>query len=286
MIKKNIKHIHLVSDSTGETLQAIIKALLVQFDHSDIEHFNWIFIENNHEMEKVCHGIEKNPGLVFYTFGNKSLKEKLEKYCDQNNIPFIDVLKPTLKFMIRHLGQRISISTGEQHSIDHKYFDRIHAMEFALYHDDGQKIWDVDEADVILIGVSRTSKTPTCMYLANKGIYACNIPFVAEIGIPESVVNLSQLPNPPLIVGLIKDPSSLFYIRQKRLSIISDNVSTSYADLENIKEEVKLCRRLCEKNHWPIIDISDLSIEETSAHIIKLLEKRKHKIENKENIKE
>lgn len=270
-----VLHLHLVSDSTGETVHGLARACVVQFANVEpVEHI-WSLIRTKAQIDKVINTIRRDPGIVMYTMVDDSLRAYLIECCRELHVPCLSVLDPFMNAFSSYLGQTSQARPGKQHTMDAEYFSRIEAMQYALAHDDGQGLWNLHAADVVLTGVSRTSKTPTCIYLANRGLKAANVPFVPLVGPPPELLALKDIADGgPLVVGLTKDPASLVQIRKNRLRMISDDDQTDYVDLETVREEVKLCRRLCGERDWPVIDVTRRSIEETAAAIVKHYEKR------------
>jgi regulator of PEP synthase PpsR (kinase-PPPase family) len=266
-----IHHLHLVSDSTGETIKGVTRAALAQFGPSIIKRHHWFLTRTPAQMEKVLADIAENPGLVFYTFGDKELMFQLERGCADLNVNHVGLIDPALNALSTFLGQPIESNVGKQHAMDDAYFRRIEAMDFALDHDDGQNPVRLAEADVILVGVSRTSKTPTSIYLANRGIKAANVPLVPGIDPPKDLFNLKK----PLIVGLSSDPEHLAMIRRSRMKHLSPGDVRGYADVEKIVNELTAARKLFNQNGWPVVDVTRRSIEETAAEIITLLDRRR-----------
>ena len=264
-------HLHLVSDSTGDTVHAVARACLVQFEAAEaIEHI-WSMVRTKTQVERVVHGVSLNPGIVLYTLVNESLRSPLVDGCRKLQVPAIPVLDPVIAALASHLGRQSRGLPGQQHLLDSEYFQRIDAMTFALNHDDGQSAWGFNDADVILVGVSRTSKTPTCLYLANRGIKAANVPIVPGATLPPELFTVTR----PVIVALTNDPERLIQVRQNRLSMLHQQESrTDYTDLAAVREEVLRARRLFTEHHWPVIDVTRRSIEETAAAILKLLARR------------
>ena len=260
-------HLHLVSDATGETINSVARACLVQFEGIEpVEHV-WALIRTPGQMEKAIGGIGANPGPVLFTMVNEQLRGLLQDGCRKLQLPCIPVLDPVIGALGSYLGLQSRGLPGRQHELDAEYFSRIDAMSFALSHDDGQSSHSYDEADVILVGVSRTSKTPTCIYLANRGIKAANVPIVPGCPVPPELMNARQ----PLVVGLTKDPGQLVQIRRNRLRLLAQDDQTDYVDPESVREEVAQARRLCAEHSWPVLDVTRRSIEETAAAIIQLL---------------
>ncbi len=263
-------HVHLVSDATGETINSVMRACLVQFEdgEADVTEHSWSLVRTPGQMDRALAGIRQNPGLVLYTIVNDRLREQLVEGCRAAQIQSVAVLDPVISAMAAHFGQKARGQSGRQHELDAEYFDRIEAMNFALTHDDGQSSRSYNEADVILIGVSRSSKTPTCIYLANRGIKCANVPIVPNCPMPPELFTVKK----PLVVGLTKDATQLVQIRKNRLQMIARDEDTDYVDLSVVREEVAMARRLCTDHGWPVIDVTRRSIEETAATIIQLLQ--------------
>jgi len=263
-------HLHLVSDATGETINSVARACVIQFDQvRPIEHF-WNLVRTERQLELVQDAIRANPGLVMFTLVDEGLRRKLQDFCREVQVPCIPVLDPLINALAAYLGLESQRQPGRQHALDAEYFGRMDAMEFALSHDDGQSGWDLHEADVVLLGVSRTSKTPTCIYLANRGVKAANIPIVPGCPLPPELAKLTR----PLIVGLTKDPDRLIQIRRNRLKLLNQGETSTYVDPEVVRAEVTEARRMFSRNGWPVIDVSRRSIEETAAEIMMLLARR------------
>jgi regulator of PEP synthase PpsR (kinase-PPPase family) len=258
--------IHLVSDATGETINAVTRACLVQFEVEATEH-TWSMIRTRGQMERTLGAIAKAPGLVLFTIVNEELRMMLQDGCRRLQVPCIAVMDPVIGALASFFGMPSRGQPGRQHELDAEYFGRMEAINFALIHDDGQSSRDYNLADVVLVGVSRTSKTPTCMYLANRSIKAANFPFVPGISVPPELLAARH----PLIVGLTKDPGQLVQIRRNRLQLLAQEMETDYVDPDTVRKEVQAARRLCMDNRWPIIDVSRRSIEETAATIMQML---------------
>jgi [pyruvate, water dikinase]-phosphate phosphotransferase / [pyruvate, water dikinase] kinase len=260
-------HLHLVSDSTGETVHSVARACLVQFeDVQAVEHV-WILVRTRGQIERVIAGVEANPGVVLFTLVNDTLREQLQQGCRRLQVPAIPILDPVIAALASYLDRHARGVPGMQHTLNSEYFARIDAMTFALNHDDGQSSWGLDDADVCLVGVSRTSKTPTCLYLANRGIKAANVPLVPGVPLPPELINAKR----PLIVGLTNDPERLIQLRRNRLSLLHQDDTTEYTDIEAVRAEVREARRIFVERHWPVIDVTRRSIEETAAAILQLL---------------
>jgi len=260
-------HLHLVSDATGETINSVARACLVQFEGIEPNEHAWSLIRTPGQMDKVIAGIAAHPGPVLFTIVNEQLRTLLQDGCRRLQVPCIPVLDPVIAALGTYLGMQSRGLSGRQHELDAEYFSRIDAMSFALSHDDGQSSQNYNDADVILVGVSRTSKTPTCIYLANRGIKAANVPVVPGCPLPAELLAVKR----PLIVGLTKDPVQLVQIRRHRLNMLSHAEETDYVDIEVVKQEVAQARRLCTQHGWPVIDVTRRSIEETAATIIQML---------------
>lgn len=260
-------HIHLVSDSTGETLNAMARAVCARFtDILPIEHI-YALVRSPRQLERALEEIAGAPGVVMHTIVDGALRAALEEGCRRLEIPCIAALDPVVAAMSRYLGAPISSRVGAQHALDTDYFNRMEALSYAIGHDDGQLGQDLSQADVVLIGVSRTSKTPTSIYLAHRGVRAANIPLVPGVSLPREVFELKKT----LVVGLIASPDRLIQIRRNRLLSLNENRESTYIDQEAVREEIIAARRLFERQGWPVIDVTRRSVEETAAAIINLL---------------
>lgn len=259
-------NLHLVSDSSGETVSGIARACLVQYDEGSVtEHFWWL-VRTKGQMKRVIDGIKAAPGLVIFTLLDPAVRNLLEQACRDLGVPCVSALDPVMNALQVMFNKEGGHEIGRQHNLDEEYFDRIEAMHFAMAHDDGQTLDGLKNADIVLIGVSRTSKTPTCIYLANRGLRCGNIPLVPGIELPEDVIAAPR----PLFVGLTREPRSLTDIRQSRLRLMNEDRDMDYAELDQVKEEVAASRRLFRKHGWPVIDVTRKSIEETAATIIQI----------------
>lgn len=268
-------HLHLVSDATGETIQSVARACIAQFDDVEtIEHF-WNMVRTTRQLDFALDSIRSHGGAVLYTVVDDHLRQYLEGKCREAQVPAINVLEPVMGLFADMLGQHRQSLPGRQHTLDSAYFDRVDAMEYALGHDDGQKARDLHKADVVLVGVSRTSKTPTCLYLANRGVKAANVPFVPGVPLPQDLETLKR----PMIVGLTKDPDALVALRRNRLIMLHQGGETAYIDPEEVRAEVMEARRYFTRRGWPIIDVTRRAIEETSAEILQLLLRRRERLQ-------
>jgi len=264
-------HVHLISDSTGETLTAVMRASLAQLRNvSPIEHL-YPLVRSPRQLERVMSEIEEAPGVIMYTMVNPELRALLETRCAQRDFPTIPVLDPVVTAMSRYLGAEKAQKVGAQRTLDAEYYTRIEALNFAMAHDDGQNTHEYENADVVLVGVSRTSKTPTCIYLAQRGIKAANIPIVPGADLPDDILNLKQ----PLVVGLTASPERLVQIRRNRLLTLKEERSTDYVEEDAVKDETVQAKRLFARKGWPMIDVTRRSIEETSAKILNFLADRR-----------
>ncbi|AZO60453.1 MAG: pyruvate, phosphate dikinase/phosphoenolpyruvate synthase regulator [Mesorhizobium sp.] len=260
-------HLHLISDATGETLLAAGRAASAQYkDARAIEHI-YPLIRTEKQVAKVFEDIEEEPGIILYTVVDQKLARSIDERCAAMGLPCVSVLEPVLSVFQSYLGTPAGRRVGAQHVLDAEYFRRIDALNFTMEHDDGQLPANMDDADVVLIGISRTSKTPTSIYLANRGIKTANIPIVLGVPLPDSLINATT----PLIVGLVATAERISHVRQNRILGNSNNyVPTDYVDRAAIAEELAYARQLCTRHGWPMIDVSRRSIEETAAAIVAL----------------
>ncbi len=263
-------HLHLVSDSTGETLESIVKAGLGRFEGADTSKHFWPMVRSEGHLDRVVEEIAKRPGLVLYTLINGGVRNRLEDRCDQLGLPAVSVLDPMISALSHFLGQAAVTRPGRQHIMDAAYFQRVDAINFTMVHDDGAGSDNWEEADIVLAGVSRSSKTPTSIYLANRGYKTANIPLVPESPPPPSLFRLVR----PLVVGLTTSPERLIAIRRNRLLSLGQTADTDYVDTSVVTAEVAFARRLFADHDVPVIDVSRRSIEETAAAIINLLQAR------------
>lgn len=263
-------HVHLISDATGETVTAVAKACCAQFDQMKPILQTHALVRSPKQVAQVLNEIEASPGLVMFTVVNDEIRQRLEEGCAKLQVPCIPVLDPVIGALGVYLGAESQQRPGLQHEMDQEYFQRIDALNFNMSHDDGQNAHELSESDVILVGVSRTSKTPTCMYLANRGIRAANIPLIKG-QLPQ--VDFSSLTG-PLIIGLTANPEHLVQIRRNRLLSYEDLPEGDYVELGQVREEVTEARRLFARHNWPVIDVTRRSIEETAAAILNLYSHR------------
>jgi regulator of PEP synthase PpsR (kinase-PPPase family) len=260
-------HLHLVSDSSGETVSSIARACLVQFEDVAIDQHLWWLVRTPGQAQRVLRGIKAEPGIILYTVVDRELRELLEQGFRDLEVAHIPVLDPVLNALSAVFKARAFGQPGRQHIMDAEYFRRIDAMHFTMEHDDGQSMDRIHDADVIVFGVSRTSKTPTCMYLANRGLKAANVPTVPGLPLPAEALTAQA----PLKVALTREPRSLADIRRSRLRMMQNDAATSaYADEENVRAEVTEARRMFTRLGYPLIDVTRKSIEETAAAILQL----------------
>jgi hypothetical protein len=269
-------HLHLVSDSTGETVSSAARAAISQFEGIQAQEHTWSLIRGASQMEKVFAALDENPGPVLYTLVNPELRAMLKKACRQRELPAIPVLVPILRELSNYLGEEASSLPGRQHELTEEYFSRVDAMNYTLAHDDGQITWDLDQADIVLVGVSRTSKSPTCVYLAHRGLKAANVPYVAGVPLPESLLKASR----PMIMGLTINPDRLVEIRKSRLSSLEQqNHASTYTDMEKVVDEIESAKKLFRQQKWPIVNVTNRSVEETAATILQQFQRRLARLE-------
>ncbi len=259
-------HLHLISDSTGETINAVAKAVCSQLVGAEVKTHSYGLVRSKKALTRVLEAIDENPGPVMFSIVEKDLFHDLEKACGRLQVPCMSVLDPFVATLGAYLNVEISAKPGTQHTLDTDYFRRIAAINYTIQHDDGQSQGDLDEADIILAGVSRTSKTPTCMYLANRGIKAANVPLISGMEPPRELLDVQTA----LIVGLTNSPERLLHIRKNRLLSLQEDSQTDYIDPEQIKNETAEARRLFAREKWPVIDVTRRSIEETASAILNL----------------
>src|SRR5258708_5546973 len=265
-------HLHLVSDATGETLTTVARAATAQYTKmSPVEHV-YPLVRTQKQLDRALADIEEAPGIVLYTLLDGELVKRLEDHCRELSLPCLSILGPVLQLMRSYLGTETSHRVGAQHTLNAEYFKRIDALNYTMLHDDGQHIDELEQADVVLVGVSRTSKTPTSIYLANRGVKTGNVPLVLGIVVAPQVEQLST----PLVVGLYASPERIVQIRQNPLlGLKAHQDGDQYIDRKAVAEEVSFSRKLCAKHNWPSIDVTRRSIEETAAAVLKLLTERR-----------
>ncbi|RYD67958.1 MAG: kinase/pyrophosphorylase [Sphingomonadales bacterium] len=263
-------HLHLLSDSTGETLENIAKAALAQFDDVEVLRHFWPMVRSETHLERILAEIAQNPGLVIFTLVNPEIRRQLETRCRAIGLPAVAPLDPVNHALSNLLGQEMKARPGRQHMLDAAYFARVDAIQFTIAHDDGVNWENWEEADIVLAGVSRTSKTPTSIYLANRGLKVANIPIVPQSPPPDLLYRLKN----PMVVGLTTSPERLIQVRRNRLLALNQQDETSYIEQEAVQKEVAYARRMFADNGWPVIDVTRRSIEETAAAIITMSNER------------
>jgi regulator of PEP synthase PpsR (kinase-PPPase family) len=264
-------HLHLVSDSTGETLITVARAVAAQYANvTPVEHV-YPLVRSLKQLERALAEIEEAPGIVLFTLLEKDLVARLEAKCQEINVPSLSIIGPVMQLFQAYLGSATTGRVGAQHTLNAEYFKRIDALNYTMMHDDGQHVEGLEEADVVLVGVSRTSKTPTSIYLANRGIRTANVPLVPGIAIPHQLETLKK----PLVVSLHATPERLIQVRQNRLlSMGAGAGNDDYIDRQSVTDEVTFARRLSVKFNWALLDVTRRSIEETAAAVMKLFADR------------
>ena len=265
-------NVYLVSDSTGETLDRIFLSLKSQFANFDYEKKEFAFVRTEQQIDKIikeCNNSENS--LILYTIVESKLAKYIANQSEINDVPCFGILGNLILSFSKLLNQKAIHKPSAQHVLDDDYYKRIEAIQFTMSHDDGKKVDDINNADVILLGVSRTSKTPTSIYLANRGFKTINIPLVPDQKLPQNLMSDTKA----CIIGLIADPERLADIRRNRVAIMKDHKIKEYTELEHIKKEVNESKNLFKRNNWPIIDVTRRSVEETAASILKIIEIKK-----------
>ena len=273
LVHMTLLHLHLLSDSTGETLEMIAKAALAQFDDAEVIRHFWPMVRSLHHLDRIVEDLAANPGLVLYTLVNDETRRRLEERCRALGLPHVAPLDSVTAALEDRLGVEAKARPGRQHALDEAYFARVDAIQFTIAHDDGIAWEDWEEADIVLAGVSRSSKTPTSIYLANRGYKVANIPLGMESPPPPLLFELKR----PMVVGLTTAARRLVEIRRNRLLSLNQKPETAYVDEERVEQEVAFARRLFADNGWPVIDVTRRSIEETAAAVIKLYTERQQR---------
>lgn len=260
-------HLHLVSDATGETLNTVAKAAAAQYsDFRPIAHI-YALVRTPSQLNRALREIEEQPGIVLFTLINPDIRRHLEEQCEAMGVPCLSILDPIISILSQYLNTASRPQVGGQHALNSDYFRRIDALNYTMSHDDGQNIGDLEKADVVILGVSRTSKTPTSIYLAQRGIRTANVPIVPGIPVPKKLTEVKG----PLIVGLIASAERIAQIRRHRLLSLKESRSTDYVDPRQITDELMLMKTLCSQSDWPMIDVTRRSVEETAATILNML---------------
>jgi len=269
-IQQRTFHLHMISDATGETLVTLAKAVRVQYAQvRAIEHLHPL-VRSRRELDRVLKDVEAAPGIVLYTLFNRELADALEQSCKQLNVPCVAPLKHLLQVFESYLGMASTPTVGGQHVLDADYFRRIEAMNFSMVHDDGHLPDNLNDADIILLGISRTSKTPTSIYLANRGLKTANVPLVPGMALPPQLEQKTKA----FVVALVASPERIAQVRQNRVIEQAHGHLEEYVDRDAIAAEIAQTRQLCARHGWPIIDVTRRSIEETAAAIIRLYHDR------------
>jgi regulator of PEP synthase PpsR (kinase-PPPase family) len=263
-------NIHLISDSTGETLSSISRAVMSQFEGCEAKEFVWPLVRTASHIDRIIESIDQNPGIILYTILKDELIDKLRNYCYKNDLPCISAISPIVSSFSRHLNIPVTKAVGRQHHLDQEYFNKVDAINYTLTHDDGQMFHEIDKADIVIIGVSRASKTPTSIYLSCRGYKVANIPFVTIETIPQELYSAKK----PVIVGLIINPEKLVQIRSTRIKSLGEKSDTDYNNIDKIKNEISESRKLYQKLKCHVIDVTRKSVEETAAQVISLLQQK------------
>ena len=273
-VEKKYLKMHLVSDSTGETLRAVSKAAAAQFIEAEYEQTTYPMVRTKTQLGRVLENIKKNKGVVLCTLVDEKLQEELEQFCIKEKISYMPVMESIVNLLEKDTGLSAINKPGGQHVLNEEYFRRIEAINYTLEHDDGEGQKDLETADVIVVGVSRTSKTPTCIYLANKGVKAANYPLVPDVGISEELESVKT----PIVVALITSAQTLVEIRTKRaLELGLENKKTDYTNIHKVEEEVVAAKRIFANKGWPVIDITRRSVEETASAIMNIISLKEKK---------
>ena len=274
---KNSHNIYLISDSTGETLDRIFLALKAQFENFDYQINRFSFTRTETQIKKIIENASKEKNsILLYTIVNSKLAKFLAEESSKKKIPCFGVLGELILNFSKLLNQKASHEPSGQHALNKEYYNRIEAIQFTMNHDDGNNIKDIEKSDILLLGVSRTSKTPTSIYLANRGYKVSNIPLVNEKSVPDKMKNVKFK---PCVVGLITETKRLYEIRRNRLTSLKEKESSDYINVDEIKRELENSKKIFRVNNWPTIDVTRKSVEETAASIIKIYE-----IKNKKNV--
>ena len=266
----NTYQIYLISDSTGETLDRIFTAIKAQFTNINYKIHTYSFTRTENQILKILLNAQKNPNsIILYSIVDSNLAKHLSKNSEEKKIPCFGVLGDLILSFSKLLNQKASHQPSGQHELNDEYYKRIEAIQFTMNHDDGNLVKEIKKSDIILLGVSRTSKTPTSIYLANKGFKTSNIPLINENSVPEI---LKKKPNTFCVVGLSTEPERLADIRKNRMNTLKETENKSYTNIDNIKIEVEDAKKTFKKYKWPMIDVTRKSVEETAASIIKIYE--------------
>lgn len=257
-------HFHLISDSTGETVSSVARAAIAQFEGIDAREHIWALIRTKSQLEKTLATIKNNPGPILYTVVDLELREQLKSWSLKQELPCIPILAPVIRELSSYLQQETAALPGKQYELNEQYFSRVEAINFTLAHDDGQSTWDVNEADIVIVGASRTSKSPTCVYLAYRGFRAANVPYIPGTHVPQALLEATK----PLIVGLTINPERLVEIRKSRLQFLNQNDEGHYTEIEQVIDEMNESKKFFRQQKWPVVDVTRRSVEETAAIVI------------------
>lgn len=268
-------HLHLVSDSTGETVASVARACMAQFDGAVAEEHVWSLVRTKGQLEKMIATLDSYPGVVMFTLMDHEMREQLRQACGKRGLPCVPILGHVIRELSSYLDQEATGHTGGQYELSEDYFARIEAINFALEHDDGQATWELEQSDIVIVGPSRTSKSPTCVYLAYRGFKAANVPYVPGCPLPDNLMSLKQ----PLVVGLTIGEERLIDIRTTRMAAMHQDAPTDYINEERVHEEIDSSKKLFRAQGWPVIDVTRRSVEETATLMIQYrqrqLEKRR-----------
>lgn len=266
-------HLHLVSDSTGETVASVARASLAQFDTVEAVEHVWSLVRTKGQLEKVIAALDSQPGVVMFTLVDAEMRDQLRQACGKRGLPAIPILGHVVRELSTYLDEEASGAPGQQYEMSEDYFARIDAINFALEHDDGQATWELEQSDIVIVGPSRTSKSPTCVYLAYRGYKAANVPYVPGCPLPENLTGLKQ----PLIVGLTIADERLIEIRASRLMAMNQDTNTDYVNEDRVREEIENSKKMFRQQGWPVIDVTRRSVEETATLIIQYRQRQVEK---------
>jgi regulator of PEP synthase PpsR (kinase-PPPase family) len=266
-------HFHLVSDSTGETVSSVARAAIAQFEGIQSREHLWSLIRTRTQLDRVIAMLKTQPGPVMYTLVDADLRDRLKAECLKLELPCIPVLAPILRELSGYLQQETAALPGKQHEMNEQYFSRVEAINYTLAHDDGQSTWDLNEADIVIVGASRTSKSPTCVYLAYRGFKTANVPYIPKTTVPQALLEATR----PVVVGLTINPERLVEIRRSRLQLLNQEETGNYIDMEQVIDEVSEAKKFFRQQKWPIIDVTRRSVEETAATVIQYFHQRYEK---------
>jgi regulator of PEP synthase PpsR (kinase-PPPase family) len=268
--KTKVIQLYLVSHASGELVEMLARNAVAQLQQVELKRRLWKMVRHMSQLPEILAEIATARGFVLHSVSHSDVREALEEGCRHLNVPFQFALEPMVTRLSEHFDVPIQFHQSAREIIDDDYYQRVEAMKFTISHDDGVAVQDLNEADVVLVGVSRATKTPTCMYLASRGVKAANVPLVPGVPLPDSLLKAKR----PFIVGLTVDPARLARIRAARLVGLRQHETTDYANLETLKQEVQDARRLFGRRGWPVIDVSQRSIEQTADMIIRMMKKR------------